>query len=82
MMRLNEINRPRGWWDRLWIFGVSVTMRGPAPDVLCLEHYRPELFGKSWNKVLQHVMRSKSRWTIGERELFATFTSKLNQCPY
>ena len=82
MMRLPQINRPRHLWDRMWIFSAGLVVRGAAPDVICLEHYRPELFGKSWNNALNNVMRAKSRWTIGERELFAALTSKLNQCPY
>jgi len=28
------------------------------------------------------VMRGPSDWSIGERELFAAFTSKLNQCVF
>jgi hypothetical protein len=27
-------------------------------------------------------MRGPSEWTAGERELFAAFTSLLNQCPF
>jgi hypothetical protein len=27
-------------------------------------------------------MRGPSEWTVGERELFAAFTSRLNQCPF
>jgi hypothetical protein len=27
-------------------------------------------------------MRGPSEWTVGERELFAAYTSYLNRCPY
>jgi AhpD family alkylhydroperoxidase len=27
-------------------------------------------------------MRGPSEWSAGERELFAAFTSQLNQCPF
>jgi len=27
-------------------------------------------------------MRGPCEWTVGERELFAAYTSYLNQCPY
>jgi hypothetical protein len=27
-------------------------------------------------------MRGPSEWRVGERELFAAFTSRLNQCPF
>ena len=44
--------------------------------------YRPELFGTPFTAELQAVMRGPSDWSAGERELFAGFTSLLNQCPY
>jgi hypothetical protein len=44
--------------------------------------YRPELFGRPFSDALDTVMRGPSDWTPGERELFAGFTSLLNQCPF
>jgi hypothetical protein len=44
--------------------------------------YRPELFGRPFSEELDRVMRGPSDWSPGERELFAAFTSLLNQCPY
>jgi hypothetical protein len=44
--------------------------------------YRPELFGAPFTEELQVVMRGPSDWSAGERELFAGFTSLLNQCPF
>jgi hypothetical protein len=44
--------------------------------------YRPELFGRPFSDALEHVMRGPSEWSPGERELFAAFTSLLNQCPF
>jgi hypothetical protein len=44
--------------------------------------YRPELFGKPFSDELDRVMRGPSDWSPGERELFAGFTSLLNQCPF
>ena len=44
--------------------------------------YRPELFGEPFSEELDTVMRGPSDWTPGERELFAGFTSLLNQCPF
>jgi hypothetical protein len=44
--------------------------------------YRPELFGEPFTNELQRVMRGPSEWSAGERELFAGFTSLLNQCPF
>ncbi len=44
--------------------------------------YRPELFGWPFSEALDRVMRGPSDWSPGERELFAGFTSLLNQCPF
>lgn len=44
--------------------------------------YRPELFGLPFSLALDRVMRGPSDWSAGERELFAAFTSLLNQCPF
>jgi hypothetical protein len=44
--------------------------------------YRPELFGRPFSEELDGVMRGPSEWSPGERELFAGFTSLLNQCPF
>ena len=44
--------------------------------------YRPELFGTPFSEALDDVMRGESEWSPGERELFAGFTSILNQCPF
>jgi hypothetical protein len=44
--------------------------------------YRPELFGRPFSDELDRVMRGPSDWSAGERELFAAFTSLLNQCPF
>ena len=44
--------------------------------------YRPELFGSLFSDVLDVAMRGPSEWSAGERELFAAFTSLLNQCHF
>ena len=44
--------------------------------------YRPELFGMPFSQALDTAMRAPSQWSAGERELFAGFTSLLNQCPF
>ena len=44
--------------------------------------YRPDLFGTPFSEELDVVMRGPSDWSAGERELFAGFTSLLNQCPF
>ena len=48
--------------------------------VLKTLNYRPELFGRPFSDALDVAMRGPSDWSAGERELFAAFTSRLNQC--
>ena len=44
--------------------------------------YRPALFGRPFSEALDRVMRGPSEWSPGERELFAAFTSLVNECRY
>lgn len=55
--------------------------REPAGVIKTLQ-YRPELFGRPYSAALDSAMRGPSEWSPGERELFAAFTSVLNQCPF
>ena len=58
-------------------------MPGPGvPDVVRTMLYRPAFFGGPLSAALNPVMRGRSRWSRGERELFAAYTSRLNQCPF
>jgi len=55
--------------------------RGTEPTgVLKTLYYRPDLFGRPFSDGLQVALRGDSAWSSGERELFAAFTSLLNQC--
>ena len=56
--------------------------REEPPDIVKLVTYRPGFFGAHFTAPLHEVMRGPSDWSIGERELFAAYTSRLNQCPF
>jgi hypothetical protein len=56
--------------------------RAEAPGVMKTLLYRPELFGRPYSDAVDRAMRGPSEWSAGERELFAAFTSLLNQCPF
>ena len=60
-------------------------MRGkdlPVPDVIRTMLYRPHLFGTPYSNCLEEAMHKPSEWSIGERELFATFVSSKNRCAF
>jgi hypothetical protein len=55
---------------------------GYVSDISLALRYRPEQFGRPFSQLLQEVMKGPSEWSEAERELFAAFVSKLNQCPF
>jgi hypothetical protein len=55
---------------------------GYVSDISLAIRYRPELFGEPASAYFQEVMKGPSDWSEAERELFAAFVSKLNQCPF
>ena len=55
---------------------------GYVSDISLALRHRPELFGEPVSAYFQEVMKKPSDWSEGERELFAAFVSKLNQCPF
>jgi hypothetical protein len=53
-----------------------------APDVVRTLQYRRSFFGHPHSVHTHAVMRGPSEWSVGERELFAAFVSRLNQCHF
>jgi len=81
-MRLARVERA-GSVKRALIFSVVRVASGfRAPDVVRTLLYRESFFGKPHSKLTQQVMRGPSDWSVGERELFAAFVSRLNRCPF
>lgn len=54
----------------------------PTSDIRRILSYRDDFFGQPFSTALQAVLRGPSDWSVGERELFAAFVSRLNQCEY
>jgi hypothetical protein len=80
-MRLHRVHRGHTFSDRA-LLGVMRIMMGHAPGVVRTLLYRKAFFGRPFSELTQQVMRGPSAWTVGERETFAAFVSRLNQCVF
>jgi hypothetical protein len=81
-MRLENVASGHGLLAKLKLGMFRLIMRARAPDVIRTILYRPELFGKAFSEATHAALRGASEWSVGERELFAAFVSKLNQCVF
>jgi hypothetical protein len=80
-MRLHKVHTGHRLRDKAMLRLMRVVM-GHAPGVVRTLLYRKEFFGRSFSLLTQQVMRGDSSWTVGEREMFAAFVSRLNQCVF
>ena len=81
-MRLGTVAHGHRLPQRLKLMLIRVASGRPVPDIVKTLLYRPELFGRAMVAWTQAVMRGPSPWSVGERELFAAFTSRRNNCPF
>jgi hypothetical protein len=81
-VRLSILERGQGRAGRFFLSLLRRVIRHEPPDILKIHVYRPRFFGEPFGAICQAVMRGPSDWSVGQRELFAAFTSKLNQCPF
>jgi len=81
-MRLPAIEKGRGVGNKLMFAMIRVVSGFPTPDVVRTLRFEGQLFGAPMMKTFQMVMRGPSEWSVGERELFATWVSKKNECEF
>jgi hypothetical protein len=81
-MRLARVTHGHGLKAKLIFAIIKLTEGRRAPDILRVLFYRPAFLGKPISAWTQAVMRGSSDWTVAERELFAAFVSRLNQCVF
>lgn len=79
-MRLTEVERGDGIGNKLLFRIIRLVSGHRAPDVVRTVRYHAKTFGEPHGRHTHAVMRGPSDWTVGERELFAAFVSRLNQC--
>lgn len=80
-MRLRKVHSGHRFPDKA-LLGFLRLVLGHAPGVVRTLRYRKEYFGSPFSELTQQVMRGPSLWSVGERELFAAFVSRLNQCVF
>ena len=80
-MRLKKVHTGHRFGDKAMLSLMKVVM-GHAPGVVRTLRYRKEFFGRPFSELTQQVMRGPSPWSVGEREIFAAFVSRLNQCVF
>ena len=80
-MRLRKVHQGHRLPDKLMLTMMNLIV-GHAPGVVRTLRYRKEFFGHPFSELTEQVVRGPSEWTVGEREMFAAFVSRLNQCVF
>jgi uncharacterized peroxidase-related enzyme len=80
-MRLTRIETGQPLRYRLLLRIIGATS-GHVPDILRAVMYRPAFFGKPYSALAHRSLRGASPWTVEEREVFAAFVSRQNQCAF
>ena len=81
-MRLEILDRGHSLGTKALFRLIRTVSRQAVPDVLKTMKYRPGFFGKPMGELLQDTMRGPSPWSVGDRELMASFVSKANECEF
>ena len=81
-MRLKNVERGDRLSSKALYAVIRLVSGFRAPDVVRTLRYRQDFFGGHQNAHTQAVMRGPSEWSVGERELFAAFVSRLNECAF
>ncbi len=81
-MRLSVLERGHRLKEKLVLTMIRVVSGAPPVDVIKVLMYRPERFGRPFSAWIQSSLRGPSEWSVGERELFAAFVSRLNACRF
>ncbi|MDP9176808.1 MAG: hypothetical protein M3O61_03925 [Gemmatimonadota bacterium] len=80
-MRLQKVHKGHRFPDKALLGFMRIVM-GHAPGVVRTLRYRKDFFGSPFSELTQQVMRGPSPWSVGERETFAAFVSRLNKCVF
>jgi uncharacterized peroxidase-related enzyme len=81
-LNLARIDAGSGLANKLKLAAMRLVTGERAPDVVRVILYRPEFFGRPFNRCVHRLLRGISEFTLGERELFAAFVSHSNNCAF
>ena len=81
-MRLEKVRSGHRFKQKFLLTMIRLIGRREPPDVIKSLLYRPEFWGGRFSELCQASLRQPSSWTVGERELFAAFVSRLNHCVF
>jgi uncharacterized peroxidase-related enzyme len=81
-MRLHEIERGDGLFNRLLIGFISLVSRMRLPDAARVAFYHKDFFASPMGAWTQAAMRGPSTWSVSERELMAALVAKWNSCAF
>ena len=79
-MRLEKVRSGHKLRHQLLLKVIRVVSGSEPVDVIKTLLYRPTYFGTPFSAAVQASLRGPSSWSVGERELFAAFVSRLNKC--
>ena len=83
-MRLQRVATGHRLPQKLQLGLIRLMAHDPSSpqDIVKTVMYRPEYFGRPYSNLVHELLRGPSEWSVGERELFAAFTSHLNACRF
>jgi AhpD family alkylhydroperoxidase len=79
-MRLRVLDEGHGFGTKALFALIRAVSGHPILDVIKLTKYRPDFYGKHMGVLTQEVMRGRSEWSVGDRELMAARVAQANQC--
>jgi hypothetical protein len=81
-MRLSNVDHGHRLLQKLMLALIRMVSWWEPLDVTKTLMYRPEFFGRPFCELAHAILRGPSDWSVGERELFGAFTSKVNRCGF
>jgi uncharacterized peroxidase-related enzyme len=82
IMRPAVLERGHRLRARVFMRLIRLLSRQRIDAVAQMALYRPQFFGDPVLTLASELLRGPSYWTAAEREYFAVFTSRLNECPF